>query len=303
MPSFIITLLLTYTFVFAGDREVSTPLYVTGNNTLSAKWRIGETQLLLLDILKVNRQIIRSQNIQIQKLLTVLSETNKKRHRQVAAKKLIDKMESSEYEKMQQELIKLTELAGDEELPVSFRLAAVKALSENTLPNKWIDFSLDEALHFTNNRQLKLVIKTTQKKLKENYAKTGMKFSKLYSFRSLYIIKAMALIWFNIYENNPNIIRHLPQLLYSGNPNKQAIGLLVAEKIKTYYPHVINDLKADALLAENPNAASFALSPEFYQSITKINGNGVSKRNVKATPCETKFTPLEQAKYSRKIFY
>ena len=295
---FIATLLLTQFPTFANDGENPHPLTpINGNNVLSsfsANWRIQEAQFLLLDILKVNRQMIRSQNIQIQKLLTVLYETNKKRHRHIAAKKLIEIMESSEYERMQQELINLAALAEDDEAPVSFRLAAIETLSENTLPNKWIDSSLNEAIHFTNDNQLVFAIKETQQKLKENYAKTGVKLSKLYSFSSPYVIKAVAFIWFGIYENNPHINNHLLQLLSSRHPNKQAIGLLVAEKLRTHYPKAISvntSKKIDELRSNNHSSDSFFPSPTSYQS-TQVNGRKVSKNSSRITLCETEFTPL-----------
>ena len=302
---FIAVLVLTQTVAFAGDTENPNAAILTDVNSASFPSRFPprrqsqKTQHLFLDILEINRQMIRSQNMQIQNLLETLSTTNDSRKRDIVAQKLIELMESSNYEKMKQELDKMVILAEDDSVPIPPRIVAIKALSEHTLPNKWIDFSLMKALKNATGTKLTLIIKETQKKLKENYAITGKRFSKLYSFDSPYVRKAAVLIWIDMYENNPDIATHLRHLLSNEKPNRQAIGLLVAEKLDEYYsyPQIRDDTniqeKIRELRSNNSHLASLSPSADSSQP-KKPNRNRKSKNGTKleSTACEGEFITL-----------
>ena len=302
---FIAALFLLQALAFAGNAEHQNAAILTDVNSAYFPSRFPprrqsqKTQRLFLDILKINQRIIRSQNTQIQNLLKTLSTTNNNRKRDIVAQKLIELMESSDYEKMKQELDKMMILAEDDSVPIPPRIVAIKTLSEHTLPNKWIDFSLMKTLKNAAGTKLTLIIKETQKKLKENYAITGERFSKLYSFDSPYVRKAAVLIWIGMYENNPDIATHLRHLLSNEKPNRQAIGLLVAEKLDEHYsyPQIRNDSNIQEKIRElrSNNSHLASLSPASDSSPPKKpNRNQISKNGTKLenTACEGEFITL-----------
>ena len=149
---FIAVLVLTQTVAFASDIKNPDAGFLTNGNRaffppyFSTKQPSQRIQDRIWNNLEASRQMIRFQNTQIQNLLTSLGTTNDPEKQDTIAQKLIEIMESPDYQKMKQELRELSALFTNNEANVSVQIAAVKILAEHTLPSKWIDDSLIESV-------------------------------------------------------------------------------------------------------------------------------------------------------------
>ncbi len=262
---------------------------------------IQKDQESFLDPLVQNQiAVIREYNAEVQNLLISIPQTKSDEERSVEAQRLTLLMRDPAAGTFFWAVHTLEAIAERKTIPTNTRISAIRALSENTIPNyNMNDIIFEEAVP---PLEIMRAVAKGRDQLKTNYTQTKRRFSKLYHFIHLdpSIREAWAATWINITIHNPNINIHekLLYLLSSNEITTQQMALLIAEKLKNEYfmrfdPIIrrrINGIRSSIKTSEDSLGLQYSQNPQ-----RRAHSHTETQSPLPAavsTPCPSTFSNL-----------